>query len=252
MGAARDGMNVLIVIPTYNERENLPVLAGQILTQFSYQILVVDDQSPDGTGAVADELARTYPGRLHVMHRAGKRGLGLSYLDGFKWALATNADLICQMDADLSHDPRYLPDLVSAAAHYDIVLGSRYLHGISVVNWPLRRIILSSFANVYVRSITGLTARDSTSGFRCWRRETLARLPLERILSQRYAFVVETLFEVARRGGRVGEVPIIFIERREGASKMSGRVLAESMVMPWRLVWRNRGRVRPPTGGAES
>jgi dolichol-phosphate mannosyltransferase len=241
-------MNVLIIIPTYNERENLPALVGQILGQFPYQILVVDDGSPDGTGAIADELARTHPGRLHVMHRTGRRGLGLSYLDGFKWALASDADLVCQMDADLSHDPRYLPDLVAAAARYDIVLGSRYLHGISVVNWPLRRIILSSFANAYVRTITGLTARDSTSGYRCWRREALARLPLELIVSQRYAFVVETLFEVARGGGRVGEVPIIFIERRQGASKMSGRVLAESMVMPWRLVWRNRGRVRPPTG----
>jgi len=245
-------MNVLIIIPTYNERENLPALVGQILGQFPYQILVVDDGSPDGTGAIADELARTHPGRLHVLHRTGRRGLGLSYLDGFKWALASDADLVCQMDADLSHDPRYLPDLVAAAARYDIVLGSRYLHGISVVNWPLRRIILSSFANAYVRTITGLTARDSTSGYRCWRREALARLPLELIVSQRYAFVVETLFEVARGGGRVGEVPIIFIERRQGASKMSGRVLAESMVMPWRLVWRNRGRVRPPTGAVAS
>jgi dolichol-phosphate mannosyltransferase len=245
-------MRVLVILPTYNERENLPVLAKQLLDQLPYQVLVVDDQSPDGTGEVADDIARAYPGRLHVMHRTGERGLGLSYLDGFKWALATDADLICQMDADLSHDPRYLPDLVAAAAHYDIVLGSRYLNGVSVVNWPLRRIILSSFANAYVRTITGLTTRDSTSGYRCWRRETLAGLELERFLSHRYAFMVETVFEVARRGGRVGEVSIIFIERRLGASKMSGRVLAESMLMPWRLVWRNRGRVRPRAGVAPS
>jgi dolichol-phosphate mannosyltransferase len=153
------------------------------------------------------------------------------------------------MDADLSHDPRYLPDLVAAAADHDIVLGSRYLNGVSVVNWPLRRIILSSFANAYVRMITGLTTRDSTSGYRCWRREALAKLDLERFLSHRYAFMVETVFEIARMGGRVGEVPIIFVERRQGTSKMSGRVLLESMIMPWRLVLRNRGRVRRFGGG---
>jgi dolichol-phosphate mannosyltransferase len=239
-------MKVLIIIPTYNERENLPVIAAQIFEHLPYEVLVVDDQSPDGTGALADELAQKYEGRLHVLHRTGKRGLGLSYLDGFRWALRTDAELICQMDADLSHDPRYLPDLVAAAAGHDIVLGSRYLNGVSVVNWPLRRIILSSFANGYVRTITGLTIRDSTSGYRCWRREALAKLDLERFLSHRYAFMVETVFEIARMGGRVGEVPIIFIERRQGASKMSGQVLLESMIMPWRLVWRNRGRVRRP------
>ena len=239
-------MKVLIIIPTYNERENLPVITAQILEHLPYEVLVVDDQSPDGTGALADELAQKYEGRLHVMHRTGKRGLGLSYLDGFRWAIAYQADLICQMDADLSHDPRFLPDLVKAADTYDLVLGSRYLNGISVINWPLRRILLSWFANRYVRVITGLTTCDTTSGFRCWRRDTLARLKIERFLSQRYAFTVETVFEVARVGGRVGEVPIIFVERRVGASKMSGQVLLESMIMPWRLVWRNRGRVRRP------
>lgn len=243
-------MNVLVIVPTYNERENLPLLVRQILDPFPYDVLVVDDQSPDGTGGVADELARAYPGRLHVMHRTGPRGLGLSYLDGFRWALGHGSRLVCQMDADLSHDPKYLPDLVNAAGSHDLVLGSRYLNGISVVNWPLRRIILSSFANAYVRTITGLTVRDSTSGYRCWRREALARLDLERFLSHRYAFMVETVFEVARQGGRVGEVPIIFVERRQGASKMSGRVLLESMVMPWRLVLRNRGRVRRARGRA--
>ena len=243
-------MNVLIIIPTYNERENLPVIVTQILMQLPYEILVVDDQSPDGTGAIAEDLARTYPGRLHVMHRTGKRGLGLSYLDGFRWALEHNAELICQMDADLSHDPKYLPDLVKAAETFDLVLGSRYLNGISVINWPLRRILLSWFANRYVRAITGLTTCDTTSGFRCWRRDALAKLRVERFISRRYAFTVETVFEVARQGGRVGEVPIIFVERRVGASKMSGPVLLESMVMPWRLVWRHRGRLKPPAEGA--
>ena len=150
-------MKVLIIIPTYNERENIRAIVPQILEPLPYEILIVDDQSPDGTGAIADELARTYPGRLHVLHRTGKRGLGLSYLDGFRWALEHDADLICQMDADLSHDPKYLPDLVKAAETYDLVLGSRYLNGISVINWPLRRILLSWFANRYVRAITGLT-----------------------------------------------------------------------------------------------
>jgi dolichol-phosphate mannosyltransferase len=237
-------MKVLIIIPTYNERENLPEIATRILDSLPYEILVVDDQSPDGTGAIADELAQRYPGRLHVMHRTGKRGLGLSYLDGFRWAIEQKADLICQMDADLSHDPKYLPDLVDAAATYDLVLGSRYLNGISVMNWPLRRILLRWFANHYVRTITGLTAADSTSGFRCWRRDMLARLDFSRFLSQRYAFTVETAFEVAHLGGKVGEVPILFVERRAGASKMSGQVLLESMLMPWRLVWRHRGRLK--------
>jgi dolichol-phosphate mannosyltransferase len=243
-------MNVLVIIPTYNERENLPVVADRILAETPYRILVVDDQSPDGTGELADQLARANPARLHVLHRTGKRGLGLSYLDGFAWALRTDADLVCQMDADLSHDPKYLPDLVAAASKYDLVLGSRYTNGISVINWPLRRILLSWFANHYVRTITGLTAADSTSGFRCWRRETLTRMDFSRFLSQRYAFTVETAFEVAHKGGTVGEVPIVFVERRVGASKMSGRVLLESMIMPWRLVWRHRGRLKPPPEGA--
>jgi dolichol-phosphate mannosyltransferase len=244
-------MKVLVIVPTYNEKENLPHVVSQVLDPFPYEMLVVDDQSPDGTGALADELAARYPGRLHVMHRTGRKGLGLSYLDGFTWALKSGADLICQMDADLSHDPKYLPDLVAAATdRYDLVLGSRYLNGISVMNWPLRRILLSWFANRYVQAITGVTTHDTTAGFRCWRRETLAKMDISRFLSQRYAFTVETVFEVARTGGRVGEVPIIFVERRQGASKMSGRVLLESMLMPWRLILRNRGRLRMPAGSS--
>ncbi|MEI6668430.1 MAG: polyprenol monophosphomannose synthase [Acidobacteriota bacterium] len=245
-------MNVLVIIPTYNERENLPALARQILDAFPYRVLVVDDHSPDGTGDLADQLAGEYPGRLDVLHRTGERGLGRSYVDGFRWALATDADLICQMDADFSHDPRYLPDLVNAADTYDLVQGSRYLNGVSVVNWPLRRIILSVFANWYVRTITGLTVHDVTGGYRCWRREALQRLRPERILSRRYAFMVESVFEAARLGLRIGESPIIFVERRVGASKMSGAVLAESMVFPWRLVWRNRGRIRAPREAGRS
>lgn len=242
-------MNVLVIVPTFNERDNLPELARRILTDTPYRLLIVDDGSPDGTGEIADALAREHAARVDVLHRTGPRGLGLSYLDGFRRALSGDADLICQMDADLSHDPKYLPDIVQAAADtYDVVLGSRYLHGISVVNWPLRRIVLSTFANWYVRAITGLTARDSTSGYRCWRREALARLDLGRIVSQRYAFTVEMTFEAARLGLRIGEVPIIFVERRQGASKMSASVLLESMLMPWRLVARRWIRALRLTG----
>jgi dolichol-phosphate mannosyltransferase len=229
-------MDVLVVIPTYNERDNLPGLVRAILDRPSYRVMVVDDGSPDGTGAVADELAAEFPGRVQVVHRTGKRGLGRSYVDGLQRAVAEGrADLVCQMDADWSHDPRFLPDMVAAAATHDIVIGSRYLHGVSVVNWPLRRIILSSFANRYIHAITGLRIRDCTSGFRCWRRETLARLPLEQVASDGYAFLVETIYDARSAGATIGEVPIIFVERRLGSSKLSGGVLLESMLIPWRL-----------------
>ncbi len=237
-------MNVLIVIPTYNERENLPVLLDIILNAFDYRVLVVDDQSPDGTGKLADDLAARHPARVSVLHRTGPRGLGRSYIDGFRHALTTDAEFVCQMDADLSHDPKYLPAMVEAATRADLVLGSRYLNGVSVVNWPLRRLILSSFANTYVRTITGVGARDCTAGFRCWTRRTLSRLSLDRFRSDGYSFQVETLFEAARLGSRIVEVPIVFVERRTGSSKLSKGVILESMFMPWRLVLRNRGRIR--------
>jgi dolichol-phosphate mannosyltransferase len=233
-------VNVQVIVPTYNERDNLPQLASAVLAREGYRLMVVDDGSPDGTGQVADELARQWPGRIDVVHRQGPRGLGRSYVDGMQRALAEGtADVICQMDADLSHNPDHLPALVAATAAHDLVIGSRYLKGISVVNWPLRRIVLSTTANGYIRAVTGLSARDCTSGFRAWRREALARIPLGSVISDGYAFLVETLFEAAQRGCRIGEVPIIFIERREGQSKLSGRVLVESVVAPWRLRWRS-------------
>jgi dolichol-phosphate mannosyltransferase len=229
-------MNVLVVVPTYNERDNLPLLVRGVLAHPDCRLLVVDDGSPDGTGQLADELAAANPGRIEVMHRTGPRGLGRSYIDGLRHALAADGvDLICQMDADLSHDPAYLPALIAAAATSDLAIGSRYLNGISVVNWPLHRIMLSAFANRYIRLVTRLSASDCTSGFRCWRREALATLPLEAMVSDGYAFLVEMLFEAAARGYRIGEVPIIFVERRQGQSKLSTGVLLESLVMPWRL-----------------
>ena len=237
MTPARD---VVVVVPTYNEKENLPTLAAGILAHPGFRLLVVDDGSPDGTGALADELARAHPGRVEVMHRTGPRGLGRSYIDGLRHALQSGADLIFQMDADLSHNPEHLPAIAAAADQYDVVIGSRYLTGVSVVNWPLHRIFLSAFANRYVRAVTQISVTDCTSGFRCWRRAALAQLPLDAMVSNGYAFIVEMLFEASRRGCTIGEVPIIFIERRQGQSKVSARVLAESLIVPWRLIFRGR------------
>jgi dolichol-phosphate mannosyltransferase len=233
--------NVLVVVPTFNERENLPLVAAGILEHDGFRLLVVDDGSPDGTGAIADRLAAEHPGRVEVMHRSGARGLGRSYIDGLQHAIAEGtADYICQMDADLSHNPEYLPDLVAAAATHDLVIGSRYVNGVSVVNWPLHRIFLSAFANRYIRFVTSLKASDCTSGFRCWKRQALAKLPIAAMVSDGYAFLVEMLFDASRRGLTIGEVPIIFVERRQGQSKLSSGVLVESLLMPWRLVFRGR------------
>lgn len=234
-------MSALVVVPTYNERDNLPLLVRGVLAHDGFNILVVDDGSPDGTGAVADSLAASHPGRVDVLHRTGPRGLGRSYVDGLRHALRTDAALIFQMDADLSHNPEYLPALAAAAAGHDVVIGSRYMNGVSVVNWPLRRIFLSTFANRYIRFVTGLTPTDCTSGFRCWRRDALARIPLDRVASAGYAFLVEMLYRAAENGSRIGEVPIIFVERRQGQSKVSGAVLLESLATPWRLRLRRRG-----------
>ncbi len=228
-------MNAAVVIPTYNERDNLPGLVSEILKNEGYRIIVVDDDSPDGTGAIADELAATHEGRVSAIHRRGARGLGRSLVAGLTRALADGAELIFQMDADFSHDPKYLPAMVAATADADLVLGSRYVRGVSVVNWPLHRIVLSTLANRYVRAVTGLDENDCTTGFRCWRREALAGIPLEGLISDGYAFLVEQLFLARQSGCRVREVPIIFVERREGASKVSGSVLLESAIVPWRL-----------------
>lgn len=234
-------MNALVIIPTYNERENLPRIVPLVLRQ-GVRLLVVDDASPDGTGEVADRLAEEYPGRMWVMHRTGKRGLGRSYVEGFRRALEMGVDVAVQMDADLSHDPAYLPDVIGATERYDVAIGSRYVHGISVVNWPLKRLILSTFGNRYVRIITGLPTSDCTGGFRAWRRRAIEALPLDRIISDGYSFQVETLYEAVRAGCRVGEIPIVFVERREGESKLSRGVLLESLLMPWRLRFRRLSR----------
>jgi dolichol-phosphate mannosyltransferase len=226
----------LVVVPTYNERDNLPILAAALMQYPNVGVLVVDDQSPDGTGAVADGLAREFPGRIEVMHRTTKRGLGRSYIDGIRSVLDRPVDLICQMDADLSHDPQQLSALIAATAHADVVIGSRYVPGGAVVNWPPRRRLLSRFANIYIRTVTRLHARDCTSGYRCWRREALAAIPLERFESDGYSFLVEMLYAAAAVPLRIAEVPITFVERRQGESKLTQAVLLESALMPWRLI----------------
>jgi dolichol-phosphate mannosyltransferase len=233
-------MSVLVIVPTYNERDSLPELVPRLLAIPRTRALIVDDDSPDETGRVADELAQRHAGRVEVLHRQGPRGLGHAYLAGFRRALETDARLICQMDADLSHDPQYLPSMVEATATYDLVVGSRYLNGISVVNWPLRRLALSVAANRYVRSVTRLPLKDCTSGYRCWRREALERVRLDRVRSQGYAFLVETLHAAWLSGSRITEVPIIFVERRRGASKLSPEALLQSALIPWRLRLRRR------------
>jgi dolichol-phosphate mannosyltransferase len=231
----------LIIVPTYNERDNLPVIAGRLLEIPGVRVLVVDDHSPDGTGRVASGLAASDE-RVRVLHRTGPRGLGLSYIDGMRRALASDATHIFQMDADLSHNPADVPRLLEAARSADLVIGSRYVAGGRVENWPLRRIVLSAFANRYVRAITRLPIADCTSGFRCWRREALERLPLDRIRSDGYAFLVELAWEAVNAGCSISEVPITFVERREGASKLSGGVILESVLLPWRLAARPRTR----------
>ena len=235
-------MRPLVIVPTYNERDNIPIVVARLMAIPGVGVLVVDDGSPDGTGAVADDLAARAGGRVTVLHRTGPRGLGVAYIDGMRQALAGDATHICQMDADLSHDPSDVARLLAATADADVVIGSRYVPGGRIENWPMRRRVLSAFANRYIRTITGLRMRDCTSGFRCWRRDALERLPLERIASNGYAFLVELIWEASASGCRVGEVPITFVERRQGASKLSGWVVVESAIVPWRLAWRSLSR----------
>ena len=235
-------MQPLVIIPTYNERDNLPVVVERLLAQGPTRILVVDDASPDGTGAVANSLAAGSGGRVAVLHRTGARGLGRSYVEGMLSALKTDATHICQMDADLSHDPADVRRLLEASAAADLVVGSRYVAGGLLRNWAPHRVLLSAFANRYVRAITRLPVHDCTSGFRCWRRELLARLPLSSIVSDGYAFQVEMAWEAHRAGGRIAEVPITFTERAQGSSKLSAAVIVESVLLPWRLAARPRTR----------
>jgi dolichol-phosphate mannosyltransferase len=226
----------LVVIPTYNERDNLPRLIPLILQQDPrLQVLIIDDASPDGTGEVADLLARDEP-RLHVLHREGKLGLGTAYLVGFHWALQRDYDVIFEMDADFSHDPEHLPEFLEAVKDFDVVLGSRYLHGrVTVVNWPIPRLLLSYAANVYARVVTGLPVTDATGGFKCFRRHVLEAIRLDRVGSEGYSFQIEMSLRAWRRGFTLGEIPIVFADRDIGESKMSKRIVWEAVWRVWAL-----------------
>jgi dolichol-phosphate mannosyltransferase len=232
------------VLPTYNEIENLPQIAPAILEKLpEATLLVVDDSSPDGTGDLANRMALENP-RVKVLHRAAKQGLGKAYTDGFRHALDAGADVLIQMDADWSHDPSYLPGMLAALQNgADLVIGSRYVKGGGVKNWGILRRIVSRGGSIFARTVLGLKAHDLTGGFKAWRRATLAALPWERLHSGGYVFQIETTFRAARAGARIVEVPIIFVDRRLGASKMSRRIILEALLVVMRLRWDElRGR----------
>jgi dolichol-phosphate mannosyltransferase len=226
----------LVVVPTYNEAPNLANLAPQVLAQDpGLELLVVDDASPDGTGQIADRLAQGNP-RVHVLHREGKLGLGTAYIAGFRWALERGYDLVFEMDADFSHDPAHLPAFLKAAASADLVLGSRYLGGrVTVVNWPIGRLMLSYWANVYARWVTGLRIWDLTGGFKCFRSRVLQAIDLSQVRSNGYAFQIEMSVRAWRKGFKLAEVPIVFVDRTEGQSKMNRKIVREAIWMVPRL-----------------
>ena len=228
----------LVIVPTYNERFNIGRIVPAILSQdSSLEVLVVDDGSPDGTGAIADSLAATNQ-RVHVIHREGKLGLGTAYIDGFRWALERKYDLVFEMDADFSHNPERLPEFLEAIKDTDVVLGSRYQNGhVNVVNWPMSRLFLSYAANLYARAITGLPIFDTTGGFKCFRRNVLEAIDLNSVKSNGYAFQIEMSYRAWKKGFRLVEIPIIFVDRTEGESKMSKRIVREAVWMVWRLRW---------------
>ncbi|HXG44787.1 MAG TPA: polyprenol monophosphomannose synthase [Gemmatimonadales bacterium] len=225
----------LVIIPTYNEAQNLPQIVPAILRQDPrLEVLVVDDNSPDGTGDLADRLAASKP-RVHVLHRPAKEGLGRAYIAGFRWALARRYDAVFEMDADFSHDPSFLPEFLRAIEDHDLVVGSRYATGVNVINWPISRLLLSLGANLYARLVTGLPLTDLTSGFKCFRREVLEAIDLDQVRSNGYAFQIEMNFRAWRKGFRITEVPIIFHDRVEGHSKMNRRIVREAIWMVWWL-----------------
>ncbi len=232
-------MKTLVISPTYNERKNVQSLIEQVLVPNpDYHLLVVDDNSPDGTAEKIKELQNSYP-NLHLEERPGKAGLGTAYLFGFNWALDRDYEAIVQMDADLSHDPKDVPRLVSELKNHDLIIGSRYVEGISVVNWPIRRLILSYGANLYSRLITGMPIKDGTGGFKAWRGSLLEKIELNKVRSQGYSFQIEMNFRAWRKEARIKEESIIFVDRTIGESKMSKAIMYEAIWMVWRLrIWK--------------
>lgn len=225
----------LIIFPTYNEKENIELIVGMVLEKDPrVNVLIVDDNSPDGTGDIADRLS-SRNGRINVLHRTNKEGLGRAYIAGFKWAIEHRFDFIFEMDADFSHDPRYVVDFLKTIEDNDLVLGSRYISGVNVINWPMKRLLLSYYANVYTRIVTGLPVRDATGGFKCFRREVLEALDLDAIRSNGYIFQIEVSLRVWKKGFRIKEIPIIFTDRERGTSKMSKDIVREAIWKVWYL-----------------
>ena len=236
--------DVLVIVPTYNERENLPAIVAAVHEHLpEADLLVVDDNSPDGTGAVADELAARDK-QVHVLHRAGKQGLGTAYVAGFKWALARDYQFLFEMDCDFSHDPKYLPLMLARARDgADLVLGSRYVEGGGTVNWGPMRKLISRGGSFYARTILGIGVRDVTGGFKCFRRATLEKLDLDSVSAQGYGFQIEMTYRTIKLGMRVEELPIIFVDRRVGQSKMSKKIFVEALTLVWKLRLAGAGSV---------
>ena len=236
----------LVIVPTYNERDNIPRLAERLLSlPTPVDLLVVDDNSPDGTGKVADELASKHPS-IHVLHRSEKNGLGRAYVAGFLWALERDYEFAFEMDGDFSHNPDDIPAFLDAAKDADLVLGTRNLNGIRIINWPLARLMLSKSAAKYVQVVTGMPFTDPTGGYKCFRRRALEAVDLNQVRSNGYSFQIEMTHKLWRQGMRIAEVPIIFTERFQGHSKMSGHIVREALIMVWRLLLQNKLRRRPP------
>jgi len=228
-------MKTLIIIPTYNELENLPRLLPEVLSkEEGIHILIVDDNSPDGTAAFVESQMKNN-NRIHLIKRQSKQGLGTAYIAGFKFAIQNGYDFIFEMDADFSHDPKEIPRFLDEIKSADVILGSRYINGVNVINWPMRRLLLSWFANIYTRVITGMPLHDATGGFKCFRREVLEAIDLDRVTSNGYAFQIEMSFKARKKGFKVKEIPIIFVDRVKGKSKMSKKIVREAVIMVWKL-----------------
>ncbi len=225
----------LIITPTYNEMDNISRLIPELLERYDdLDILVVDDNSPDGTGGYVEELSKQNS-RIKIIKRGRKLGLGTAYIAGFKYAIQHDYEYIFEMDADFSHDPKEIKNLLLAAENYDLVLGSRYVRGVNVINWPMRRLLLSYFANKYTRFITGMPIQDATGGFKCFKRKVLESISLDQISSNGYAFQIEMTFKAWKKGFKVGEIPIVFVDRVKGTSKMSKKIVREAIFMVWKL-----------------
>lgn len=228
-------MKALVVMPTYDEADNIAEMVSQVLSQDpSIEVLIIDDNSPDGTGEIAEKLAAQDP-RVHVFHRKKKLGLGSAYVVGFKYAVKEGYDYILEIDSDFSHDPREISSFLKNMEEYDLVIGSRYVSGISVINWPMSRLLLSYFANLYARTVVGAPIRDLTGGFKCFRRDVLEAIDLNKIHSDGYAFQIEINYKAYRKGFKVKEIPITFVERRAGKSKMSKKIIGEAFFLVYRL-----------------